>query len=129
MLNRLVAAQARAIVVFTVLVAALGLVAGASLPSDIYPPLQFPRFVIIAHAGTTPARTMMLTVTRPLEQAMMEVPGIRRVRSTTFRGASRDLRAVRSRHRHGGRGAAGPEPHRRDARPAARGDRSRPPSV
>ena len=31
---------------------------------------------------------MMLTVTRPLEQAMMEVPGIRRVRSTTFRGAS-----------------------------------------
>ena len=31
---------------------------------------------------------MVLTVTRPLEQAMMEVPGIRRVRSTTFRGAS-----------------------------------------
>jgi CzcA family heavy metal efflux pump len=31
---------------------------------------------------------MMLTVTRPLEQAVMEVPGIRRVRSTTFRGAT-----------------------------------------
>ena len=30
----------------------------------------------------------MLTVTRPLEQALMEVPGIRRVRSTTFRGAT-----------------------------------------
>ena len=30
----------------------------------------------------------MLTVTRPLEQAVMEVPGIRRVRSTTFRGAT-----------------------------------------
>src|SRR5215203_2438650 len=88
MLNRLVVTHARAIVVLTLLVSALGLVAGASLPSDIYPPLQFPRFVIIAHAGTTPARTMMLTVTRPLEQAMMEVPGIRRVRSTTFRGAS-----------------------------------------
>jgi CzcA family heavy metal efflux pump len=88
MLNRLVAAHARAIVVLTVLVAALGLVAGASLPSDIYPPLQFPRFVIIAQTGTTPARTMVLTVTRPLEQAMMEVPGIRRVRSTTFRGAA-----------------------------------------
>ena len=43
---------------------------------------------IIAHGGTPPARTMMLTVTRPLEQAMMEVPGIRRVRSTTFRGAT-----------------------------------------
>ena len=31
---------------------------------------------------------MMLSVTRPLEQAVMEVPGIRRVRSTTFRGAT-----------------------------------------
>jgi CzcA family heavy metal efflux pump len=88
MLNRLVVTHARAIVVLTLLVSALGLVAGASLPSDIYPPLQFPRFVIIAQAGTTPAPTMVLTVTRPLEQAMMEVPGIRRVRSTTFRGAA-----------------------------------------
>ena len=31
---------------------------------------------------------MMLTVTRPIEQAIMEVPGIRRVRSRTFRGAA-----------------------------------------
>ena len=31
---------------------------------------------------------MMLTVTRPIEQALLEVPGIRRVRSTTFRGAT-----------------------------------------
>jgi multidrug efflux pump subunit AcrB len=36
----------------------------------------------------TPARSMMLTITRPLEQAIMEVPGIRRVRSRTFRGAT-----------------------------------------
>ncbi len=31
---------------------------------------------------------MMLTITRPLEQALMEVPGVRRVRSRTFRGAT-----------------------------------------
>ncbi len=31
---------------------------------------------------------MMLAVTRPIEQALMEVPGIRRVRSKTFRGAT-----------------------------------------
>ena len=60
-----------------------------SLPSDIYPPLVFPRVVVIGHSGTTARRsTMMLTVTRPIEQALMEVPGIRRVRSTTFRGAT-----------------------------------------
>src|SRR5437016_2485775 len=34
------------------------------------------------------ARTMTLTVARPLEQAVMEVQGIRRVRSRTFRGAT-----------------------------------------
>jgi multidrug efflux pump subunit AcrB len=31
---------------------------------------------------------MMLTVARPLEQSVMEVPGVRRVRSRTFRGAT-----------------------------------------
>ena len=78
----------RAIVLSVALLAGAGLVAGWALPSSIYPHLEFPRVVIIAHSGTLPARAMMLTVTRPLEQAVMEVPGIRRVRSTTFRGAA-----------------------------------------
>ena len=43
---------------------------------------------MIAHSGSLPARSMMPSVTRPLEQAAMEVPGIRRVRSLTFRGAT-----------------------------------------
>src|SRR5262249_30987019 len=76
----------RAIVIITILLAAAGLYSAFQLPSDIYPPLVFPRVVVIGHAGTLPARTMMLTVTRPLEQALLEVPGIRRVRSKTFRG-------------------------------------------
>ena len=80
--------QSRAVMMITALVAAAGLLTGLSLPSDIYPPLQFPRIVVIAHAGMTPADSMVLTVTRPIEQAIMEVPGIRRVRSRTFRGAS-----------------------------------------
>src|SRR6185295_4657973 len=32
--------------------------------------------------------SMLLSVTRPMEQAAMEVPGIRRVRSKTFRGST-----------------------------------------
>ena len=78
----------RAIVTVTAILAAAGLLTAFSLPSDIYPPLIFPRVVVIGHAGTMPARSMMLIVTRPLEQALLEVPGIRRVRSTTFRGAT-----------------------------------------
>ncbi|MEO8166165.1 MAG: efflux RND transporter permease subunit, partial [Betaproteobacteria bacterium] len=74
------------------LLAAALVVAGAfaaySLPSSIYPPLQFPRIVIIAKSGTLPPQSMMLIVTRPLEQAALEVPGIRRVRSRSIRGAT-----------------------------------------
>src|SRR3954464_15192702 len=87
-LARLVDRYGRAIVLVVALAAGAGLVAGGSLPSSIYPRLEFPRVVIIGHSGTLPAQTMMLAVTRPLEQAVMEVPGIRRVRSTTFRGAT-----------------------------------------
>jgi CzcA family heavy metal efflux pump len=78
----------RAILTVTVLLAIAGLLSAFSLPSDIYPPLIFPRIVAIGHSGTLPGRTMMLTVTRPIEQTLMEVPGVRRVRSTTFRGAT-----------------------------------------
>jgi CzcA family heavy metal efflux pump len=78
----------RAIALVVALLAGAGIVAGTNLPSSIYPRLEFPRVVIIGHSGTLPARAMMMSVTRPLEQAVMEVPGIRRVRSTTFRGAT-----------------------------------------
>src|SRR5207244_26380 len=39
-------------------------------------------------SGTLPSKSMMLIVTQPLEQAALEVPGIRRVRSKSIRGAT-----------------------------------------
>src|SRR4029077_12224665 len=72
----------------TALLVIAGVIAERGLPSDIYPPLLFPRVVVIAHSGTLPARSMMLGITQPIEQQIMEVPGIRRVRSKTFRGAT-----------------------------------------
>jgi CzcA family heavy metal efflux pump len=77
-----------AILLLVVLLAVAGVIVLPSLASSIYPPLQFPRVVVVAHSGILPARAMMLTVTRPIEQAIREVPGIRRVRSRTFRGAA-----------------------------------------
>src|SRR5215216_1273162 len=87
-LATLVERYGRAIVTVTAVLAAAGLLTAFTLPSDIYPPLIFPRVVVIGHSGTMPARSMMLIVTRPIEQALLEVPGVRRVRSTTFRGAT-----------------------------------------
>src|SRR3954469_20881978 len=80
--------HSRAAVLIALALVVAGAVSAVSLPSSIYPPLQFPRIVIIAKSGTLPSRSMMLIVTRPLEQAALEVPGIRRVRSKSIRGAT-----------------------------------------
>ncbi len=50
--------HARAVLLVTALLALGGFVSLLSLPSDIYPPLEFPRVVVIGHTGTTPARSM-----------------------------------------------------------------------
>ena len=80
--------HSRAVVLVVAALVVAGAFAAFSLPSSIYPPLQFPRIVAIVKSGTLPSQTMMLTVTRPIEQAIMEVPGIRRVRSRSIRGAA-----------------------------------------
>ncbi|HTM31863.1 MAG TPA: efflux RND transporter permease subunit [Vicinamibacterales bacterium] len=80
--------QSRAVVLVTALLVVGGAVAAFSLPSGIYPPLEFPRIVIVAHTGTLPPRSMSLIVTRPIEQVVMAVPGVRRVRSRIIRGAA-----------------------------------------
>ncbi len=80
--------HSRAAALVAVALVAAGAVSAFSLPSSIYPPLEFPRIVIIARSGTLPSQSMTIIVTRPLEQAAMGVPGIRRVRSRTIRGAT-----------------------------------------
>ena len=80
--------HSRAAVLLAVALVAGGALAAFSLPSSIYPPLQFPRIAIVAHSGTLPPQSMSLIVTRPIEQVVMAVPGVRRVRSRSIRGAA-----------------------------------------
>ncbi|MDH4064434.1 MAG: efflux RND transporter permease subunit, partial [Acidobacteriota bacterium] len=81
-------AQSRAAALISASLFVGGLVAAFALPSSIYPPLEFPRIVIVAHSGPLPPQSMSLIVTRPIEQVVMAVPGIRRVRSRSIRGAA-----------------------------------------
>jgi CzcA family heavy metal efflux pump len=80
--------HSRAVILAAIALVIAGAVAVVTLPSSIYPPLEFPRIVIVAQSGTLPPQSMSLIVTRPIEQVVMAVPGIRRVRSRTIRGAT-----------------------------------------
>ncbi len=85
---RFASRNARAILLGVVLLTAAGFYSMGSLPSSIYPEVEFPRIVIVAKAGDLSPRLMQLSVTRPLEEAARSVLGVRRVRSKTIRGAT-----------------------------------------
>ncbi|HVO79920.1 MAG TPA: efflux RND transporter permease subunit [Terriglobales bacterium] len=80
--------NSRAVFLIAAALTVAGLVSLFRLPSNIYPELTFPRVVILVHAGDLSPDTMLLTVTRPIEQQASTVLGVRRVRSRTIRGAA-----------------------------------------
>ena len=82
------ARNSRVILLGVVLLSAAGLHALATMPSNIYPEVEFPRIQIVAHAGDLSPRMMQLAVTRPLEEAARTVLGWR-VRSKTIAAAPR----------------------------------------
>jgi hydrophobe/amphiphile efflux-1 (HAE1) family protein len=87
-LARLVSNQSRAVLVMVALLCAAGLYAAWRLPIAIFPSTDFPRIVIIVDNGVAPAPQTLVSVTRPIEEAMNGVPGIQRIKSKTSRGSS-----------------------------------------
>src|SRR5438105_15850879 len=87
-LARIVSYQSRAIVVIVALLCAAGLYAAWHLPVAVFPETDFPRIVIIVDNGEAPAPHTLVSVTRPIEEAMNGVPGIARIKSKTARGSS-----------------------------------------
>jgi hydrophobe/amphiphile efflux-1 (HAE1) family protein len=87
-LARVISNQSRAVVVFVALLCAAGVYAAFQLPIAIFPQTDFPRIVIIVDNGVVPAPQMLVSVTRPIEEAMNGIPGIQRIRSTTQRGST-----------------------------------------
>lgn len=77
-----------AVYLLTAFLTVAGTVAVFQLPSNIYPELNFPRVVVLAHSGDLAPETMLLTVTRPIEEAVGTTLGVRRVDSKTIRGNS-----------------------------------------
>ena len=70
-----------------VLVIMGGLFAYSKLQTSLFPEITFPKIKIIADEGLQPVNKMMVTVTKPLENAIKQVPDLKTVRSTTSRGS------------------------------------------
>src|SRR5947209_16996712 len=83
----LISEQKRAVLVVIALLCAAGLYAAWELPIAIFPSTDFPRIVIIIDNGVVPAQQTLVSVTRPVEEAMNGIPAINRIRSTTQRGS------------------------------------------
>jgi len=64
-----------------------GFFAYSNLQTSLFPEITFPKIKIIADAGQQPIDKMMITVTKPLENAIKKVQDLKTVRSTTSRGS------------------------------------------
>lgn len=65
-----------------------GIYAALHMPSSVFPQTNFPRVVILVDNGVMPGDEMMATITRPIEEAMKDIPGAVTIRSATGRGSA-----------------------------------------
>jgi len=74
------------VAVILVIILAAGIFTYSKMQSSLFPEVTFPKVKIIADCGLQPIGKMMVTVTKPLENAIKRVPNLKTVRSITSRG-------------------------------------------
>ncbi len=78
----------RPILFLVVTLSLLGAYLAFTIPIAVFPATNFPRIVIGIDNGVMPIEQMMVTITRPVEEAVNSVPGLQSVRSITSRGSA-----------------------------------------
>ena len=76
-------------IIFVILtMVAVGIYLALTIPVAVFPETNFPRIVVGVDNGVFPIDQMLVTVTRPLEEAVNTVPGLEYVWSITSRGTA-----------------------------------------
>ncbi|HXE55691.1 MAG TPA: efflux RND transporter permease subunit, partial [Tepidisphaeraceae bacterium] len=83
--------HARSILFLLAALAVAGAFAALSLPVSLFPKVNFPRVRVDLEAGERPAERMLVEVTRPVEEEVRSIPGVRSVESNTSRGSAQVL--------------------------------------
>ncbi len=68
--------------------ALVGIYLAAKIPVAVFPNTDFPRIVVGVDNGVAPIDQMLVTVTKPIEEAVNSVPGLTKVTSITSRGSA-----------------------------------------
>jgi len=87
-LGRFATRHALSITFIAVTLCVAGIFSARHTPSAVFPRTNFPRVVVMVNNGIMPANEMMATITRPIEEAMKSIPGVKMVRSSTARGSA-----------------------------------------
>jgi CzcA family heavy metal efflux pump len=66
----------------------VGIYLAFTIPVAVFPSTDFPRIIIGVDNGVAPITQMLVTVTRPIEEAVNSVQGLEAVRSVTSRGTA-----------------------------------------
>jgi len=83
-----IARHSRPVIFLIVTLALLGAYLAFTIPVSVFPTTDFPRVLIAVDNGVMPIDQMMVTVSRPIEEAVNSVPGLLSVRSITSRGSA-----------------------------------------
>ncbi len=78
----------RALVFFALFLSMTGLYLIFSIPQGVFPDATFPRIAVMVDYGLTPLKEMEMEIAKPIEEAVMMVPGVRVVRSSISRGSA-----------------------------------------
>jgi len=78
----------RPILFLVVSITLVGAYLALTIPISVFPNTDFPRVVIGVDNGVMPIDQMLVTITRPIEEAVNSVPGLLRVQSVTSRGSA-----------------------------------------
>jgi CzcA family heavy metal efflux pump len=78
----------RPILFLTISMALVGAYLAFSIPVAVFPNTDFPRVVVGVDNGVMPIDQMLVTITRPIEEAVNSVPGLQKVTSITSRGSA-----------------------------------------